>query len=290
MSRYVLVTAARNEESYIRKTIESVISQTILPIKWVIVSDNSTDSTDDIVSEYIYRFPFIHLIKNEGDEIRNFGSKALAIRRAYSFVESLTFDSVGNLDADVSCEPKYFESLISKFDDKKTLGLVGGVRYDLCRNGFKMVNCSKNSVGGPCQFFRRECFEAIGGYLPLKFGGVDAVAEVSVRMLGWEVETFKDVCIYHHRKTGGASRSVVRMVFRSGVKEYVIGYHPLFMSLRALFRFKQEPIVLGSLIWICGFCWAAVHQLERPVSSEFVRFLRMEQLSRLRSVFSGNSD
>lgn len=290
MSKYVLVTAARNEEDYIRKTIESVIDQTVLPLIWVIVSDNSTDSTDDIVSEYVNDFPFIHLIKNEGDEIRNFGSKAMAISRAYSYVESLKFDFVGNLDADVTFGPKYFESVISKFDNEEKLGLVGGVRYDLCQSGFKLVNCSKNSVGGPCQFFRRECFEAIGGYLTLKYGGVDAVAEVSARMLGWQVETFKDICIYHHRKTGGASKSVLRMFFRSGIKEYVIGYHPLFMSLRALFRFKQEPVLLGSMVRIGGFCWAAMRRFERPVSNEFVRFLRMEQLSRLRSVFSGRSD
>lgn len=283
---YVLITAARNEENYIEKTIQAVISQIVLPKKWVIVSDGSTDRTEEIVNNYAAKYNFIDLVKTSGDPERNFGSKAKAVNFGYSRLKAIDYQFVGNLDADVSFDSSYYEDILSKFQQNKNLGIAGGIRYDLFHGKFKKMNCSRNSVGGPIQLFRRSCYEEIGGYIPLEFGGIDAVAEIMARMHGWEVESFPKQVVYHYRTTGTATKNILRVRFYDGVNCYLIGYHPLFQTLRVVYRMFDKPYIIGSLVWICGYFWASIKKYKRPLSDELVQFLRSEQLKRLGSIVS----
>ena len=114
---YVIVTPARNEENYIEKTIKSVASQSLLPKKWIIVSDGSTDRTDIIVNEYSNKYDFIHLLRAEDDNKRNFGSKIMAFRAGVKQLTNLEYDFIGNLDADVSFYFNYYENLLQKFNN-----------------------------------------------------------------------------------------------------------------------------------------------------------------------------
>jgi len=123
---YVLLTPARNEEDFIAKTINSVISQTILPKKWVIISDNSSDRTGEIVQEFASKHDFIHLREAKSAHNRDFSSKVSAFNDGCLQVRDTPFDYIGNLDADVSIEPDYFEALICKFDRNIRLGIAGG--------------------------------------------------------------------------------------------------------------------------------------------------------------------
>lgn len=286
MKSYVLFTAARNEEAYIEKTIRSIIAQTVLPTKWVIVSDGSTDRTDEIVNQYVHTHDFILLLRRTADRERNYGSKARALKVAYEQFANLEYDFVGNLDADVSFAPVYYEVALSKFDANERLGVVGGTRFDLVNGQFRKIRPARNSAGGPTQFFRRQCYEKIGGYLPLRFGGVDTVAETMARMHGWEVETFTDLEVFHYRPTGTAGGGQLRAKFKAGVLAYSVGYHPLFELARGVFRLLDQPPVIGGLLSLAGYCWASLMRYERQVPDDFVRYLRSEQLTRLRSVFS----
>src|SRR6266581_1528242 len=123
---YVLVTPARNEAGYIRKTIESVVSQTRRPMRWIIVSDGSTDGTDQIVNEYSAKHQYIRLLRIDGDTERNFGSKVRAIRAGVGLLESLPYEFTGILDADISFGPTYYESVLRRFQENSRLGLCGG--------------------------------------------------------------------------------------------------------------------------------------------------------------------
>jgi glycosyltransferase involved in cell wall biosynthesis len=283
MKPYVLFTAARNEEAHIEKTIRSVIAQTVLPAKWVIVSDGSVDHTDEIVNQYATTHDFIVLLRRSADRERNYGSKAKALKVAYEHFTNLDYDFVGNLDADVSFAPTYYEEALSKFDANECLGVVGGMRFDLRNGQFRQIRPARNSAGGPTQLFRRKCYEEIGGYLPLRFGGVDTVAETMARMHGWQVETFPDLEVYHYRPTGTAGGGQVRAKFKAGILAYSVGYHPLFEVGRCLFRIFDEPPVIGSFSLLTGYCWAALKRYERQVPDDFVRYLRSEQFARLRS-------
>ena len=281
---YVLITPCRNEADYIEGTLKSVIAQTIRPQKWVIVSDGSTDRTDEIVEHYAQKHDFILFLRQSGDRQRNFGSKVEAINLAYEHLKGLQFDFVGNLDADITFDSAYYANILSKFEQNERLGLAGGRRLDFQRGQFVKVPCARNSVGGPIQMFRRQCYETIGGYQRLSCGGIDAVAETMVRMHGWQVESFPEITVYHHRATGTAGGGVIRARFKKGEQHYLIGYHPLFHIASGMFRFSSYPFMLGSLAEIAGYAWAFLSNKKKVVSEDFVCFLRGEQLTRLRSL------
>jgi hypothetical protein len=213
---------------------------------------------------------------------RNFGSKADAFRFGYDQLHSLEFDFIGNLDADVSFDAAYYAGVLAKFEQNDQLGVAGGVRFDLYHGKFRQVRCARDSVGGPFQLFRRQCYEAIGGYRSLPFGGIDAVAETMARMAGWQVESFPELKVYHHRCTGTQGRGIVRAGYRGGMQDYMLGYHPLFELARCALRLLDYPPVIGTLARLAGYCWAALGRYERPVPDDFVRYLQAEQLARLR--------
>ena len=281
MNNYILITAARNEDEFIERTIKSVINQTILPIKWIIVSDGSIDRTDEIVESYSSRFDFVKLMRSSGEQVRSFGSKAKAVMSAYNTLENLDFDYIGNLDADISFGSTYYENILNKFKQDEKLGVAGGVRFDFCDGSFRKLPCASNSVGGPFQMFRKNCFEQVGGYSALKYGGIDAVAEMTARMLGWKVQSFADFELYHHRCTGSWSGQTTKYRIRTGVKFYSLGYTSLFITLKFLKEIFRKPVIVGSLISIGAYFWAKFGRAEMQVSSELRDFLKKEQRQKM---------
>src|SRR5437773_3675125 len=125
--RFVLITPAHNEEALIKKTIESVISQTILPMRWVIVDDGSTDSTAAIVSSYLPKYPWIEMVQRSARQDRNFAGKVHAFNAGYESVRGLGYEIVGNVDADTSYEADYLEFLLRKFKEDEKLGVAGSM-------------------------------------------------------------------------------------------------------------------------------------------------------------------
>lgn len=287
---YVLITPCRNEADYIEGTLQAVIAQTVRPKKWVIVSDGSTDRTDEIIEGYAQKHDFILLLRQSGDRKRNFGSKVEAINLAYEQLKELQFDFIGNLDADITFDNTYYAKILSKFEQNERLGVAGGLRLDFVRGRFVKIRSARSSVGGSIQMFRRECYETIGGYQRLSCGGIDAVAETMVRMHGWEVESFPEITVYHHRATGIAAGSAIRAHFKRGEQHYLIGYHPLFHIASCMFHFFSFPFMLGSLAELAGYAWSFLGRRKLAVPDDFVRFLRAEQLARLRTLLLTQKD
>ncbi|HEX2868556.1 MAG TPA: glycosyltransferase family 2 protein [Ignavibacteriales bacterium] len=283
-SSYVLITAAKNEEAFIENTIKSVLRQTILPLKWIIVSDGSTDFTDEIVSRYEAECSFIKLQRVTSTEGRNFASKVYAVNIGYSLLKNLPYDFIGILDADITFEPDYYKKLLCEFEDNPGLGLAGGRIYDLYDGKMHKGINSYNSVGNAIQFFRRECFDKLGGLTPIANGGEDGVAEITVRMHGWEVKSISHLPVLHHRRTGTAVMNVLNFKFRQGSVEYSLGYHPVFQMLKCIFRMMEKPYIIGSVCRFAGFWWTTMKQEERPVSTDFVRYIRKEQIERLTKI------
>lgn len=279
---YVLITPTRNEEEHIVRTMDGIVAQNVRPLRWVIVSDGSTDRTDELVRTYAEKHDFIRLVRVEDRSNRDFASKVYAFRRGREELADLDYDFIGNLDADILLGKDYYAAMLEAFEKNESLGLAGGVRYDLCGDRFQKFDKASNSVGGCVQLYRRECFEKVGGFLPLPFGGEDAVAEIMTRMHGWKVKSFPRQKIFHYRETGAMNRHVLRTRFREGLKDYLIGYHPLFELCRCLFRLRQKrPLVLGALVSAFGFFWGMIQRMERPVPREMIRYLHREQLGRL---------
>jgi len=278
--RYVLMTAAKDEAAFIERPLEAVVGQTILPLRWIIVSDGSTDDTDRIVKRYASRHPFIELVRREGITKRDFGSKSLAIQEAYGRVKELSFDCVGNLDADISFDARYYERALQRLEDDPQIGLVSGRRYDLC--GGRWRRMPPNTVSGAVHLFRRECWEAIGGYLPLRHGGEDSIAEIAARMKGWRVESLADLEVFHHRETGTALGGRLRRHYIEGAKaQRHLGYHPVFFVAITVRDAIKRASLLGSIASIVGYAIAACTREERGVSEEFVRLVRRDQMYKM---------
>lgn len=281
LTKYVLITAARNEQDYIEKTILSVIAQTKKPEKWVIVSDGSLDNTEEIVRKYEKDYSFIKLVVKISSEGRDFASKVYAIQLGLELLDNIDYDFIGILDADVSFENNYYSSLIDEFRKNPILGIAGGKYFDIVEGKLIPIYSSPYSVRGATQFFRKECFNSIGGIKPMKYGGEDGLACVSARMHGWELENFGYLTVLHHRPTGTSGRNLLKTRVHDGFVEYHLGFHPLFQFVKSIRRIKQKPFLLGSLLRIYGFWLANFKKERRFVSDEFIKFIRTEQLKRI---------
>ena len=283
---YVLVTPARNEVTFIEQTLKSVVRQTRLPLKWMIVSDGSTDGTDAIVASYAERYSWIELLRMPERQTRHFAAKVHAFNTGYERVCQLPFNCIGSLDADISFEPDYFEFLLGKLSADSRLGLVGtpfregNFAYD-----YRFTNIEH--VSGACQLFRRECFEAIGGYRPIQAGGIDLVAVISARQHGWKTRTFTERASEHHRKTQAGKYSGPRAQYRSGYHDHLMGMHPVWQLFRSVYQMGKRPFVIGGTCLLLGYLRAWIARVERPVSQELVTFRREEEMQRLRAFFFG---
>ncbi len=278
--RYVLVTPARNEDEFIGRTIASMVSQTVRPERWVIVSDGSTDGTDDIVTSHLGQHRWIELVKMTERKERHFAGKVQAFNAGYARLKGLDFEVIGNLDADVSFEPDYVEYLLDQFAANPRLGVAGTNRWEgSLMYDFRFSNVE--DVAGACQLFRRECFEAIGGYQPIRGGGIDLVAMLTARMRGWETRTFTERILRHHRPSGTASAGRWKTHYIDGRKDYMFGSHPLWELFRTFYRMKRNPYVLSGLLLFSGYLWSMLSGVQRPISPELIRFRRREQMSRL---------
>jgi biofilm PGA synthesis N-glycosyltransferase PgaC len=281
---YVLVTPARNEETNIVKTIQSVISQTALPKKWVIVSDGSTDRTDELVRQYGQQNNWIELIRMPEHRDRQFAAKVNCFDVGYEKVKNLDYDIIGNLDADITFDQEYFGFLMDKFAKDPRLGVAGtafvedGKHYD-----YRFTNIEH--VSGACQLFRRKCFEEIGGYVPNKGGGIDWVAVTTARMKGWKTRTFTEKTCLHHRKIGTGNSSALAAWFKQGHKDYFLGNHPLWEIFRTFYQMGKKPYIIGGSFLFFGFSWAGIKRVDRPISQELTVFTRKEQMHRLKNFF-----
>lgn len=278
---YVLITPARNEAEGIERTIRSMISQTYKPIKWVIVSDGSTDGTDEIVLKHCAAQDWMKLVRMPERRERHFAGKVGAFNAGYAAVKDLSFDLVGNLDADLSFDEDFFEFLIGKFVGHPKMG-IGGAPFQEDGKTYDFRFSSVDHVSGACQLFRRRCYEDIGGYSPIEGGGIDVVAILTARMRGWQTRTFTEKTYLHHRKMGTAQNSVMKSRFKDGRKDYALGAHPAWVVFRAIYQMSKKPLLIGGTLLMSGYFYSMIKRTPRPISSELIRFRRKDQIHRLR--------
>lgn len=284
-ARYVLITTARNEEQYLGETIESVIHQTVLPIKWVIVSDGSTDKTEAIVKKYLPGHPWMDLVVRPKRAERSFSGKADAFNQACERVNNLNYDYIGNLDADVSFEEDYFEYLLGELARDPELGVAGTDYVEGEFHSYRDSYISENHVNGQIQMFRRTCFTEIGGYLPIPYGGIDWVAVTTARMKGWKTRSFSDHTFNHLRRMGTEGTNVFGARFHYGKKDYFLGGHPLWQIFRSTFQITKKPYFLGGTMLFLGYIWGWAF-MKKQIPEDLEKFHRSEQIKRLREILT----
>ncbi len=283
---YVLITPARNEAQFIEATLQSVTQQTVLPAKWVIVNDGSTDDTGVIAARYASRFAWIEVIDLPRRRERDFAAKVNAFKAGQERLAGVDYQIIGNLDADVSLDPDHFEFLLKRFQEDPGLGVAGTVFQEPGYNSATDSFEGQTYVSGQCQIFRRDCFEMIGGYVPSKAGGIDWMAVTTARMMGWGTRSFREKSFYHHRILGTANHSRIGKSFAYGKKDYYIGGHPLWEVVRCTYQMTKPPYLIGGTMLCAGYFSALIRGEKRVVSDDLMRFHRREQMKKLTAILS----
>jgi glycosyltransferase involved in cell wall biosynthesis len=282
MSPFVIITPAHNEEAFIGRTILSVINQTLLPFRWIIVNDASDDRTAEIVNSYASQHAFIKPLTVKRPQGRHFGNKVSAFNLAVAQLDTDNYKYIGNLDADICLPEDYFQRLLLEFQKDPKLGIGGGMVHTFYGQQYVSQNVALDSVAGAVQLFHRDCFVEIGGYLSLPYGGIDAAAEITARMKGWRVRTFPELAVFEQRLTGSASATPLMSRIKEGRRMHSLGYGLLFFLARCLYRVGEKPRVLGSAAAILGFLSRMMSGDPVLLPQELVRFLRAEQRNKLR--------
>lgn len=282
--KYVLITAAKNEADFIEDTILGILHQESKPVKWIIVDDDSSDLTYDIIRSFEIEHSFIQSYRRRNLTYRSFSSKVQALHKAINLIGSVDYDLIGNLDADIVLAPDYYSRIIRKFMHNKQLGIAGGRIVESHNNRLIKQRISLDSVAGAVQLFRKKCFHESVGYQKIPYGGEDALIEISVKQNGWEVCTFPELYVFHQRPVGTGEGSRLQSKLREGKMFYSIGYHPLFMLARNLSRMTEDPIIIGALLELCGYFSSLCKREEQTIPKNLKLFLQKEQVDRLKKI------
>jgi glycosyltransferase involved in cell wall biosynthesis len=286
--KYVLITPAYNEGRFIGKTIEGVLAQTRPPMRWIIVDDGSTDETGEIVRRYAEQAGFIESWRRRRDANETYyGSNVYAILQGYAKVKDLEFDYLGILDADMILCPRYYEEIFQRFEANRELGIAAGTYVEEIAGRWREAFIDRRSTPKALQVFRRACYEQIGGYVPCPNGGEDSYTEIMARRHGWQTWSFPEIQAVHQKPVGtGDGKSILRAKFRQGVTDYCLATHPVFMMAKCLRRcLRERPYGTAGLARLAGFAYGYLVRKPRQIFDEARRFVRKEQVTRLRASF-----
>ena len=271
--KYSLVTPARNEESLIRKTIQSVINQKIRPQKWIIIDDGSTDKTGEIIDSFAIDNKWIEVLHIE-KTVSSYRGIQEKLWLAFDRIDIDENDFIGKLDADIELYPTYYEDLFRKFYEDKKLGIAGGTLFYI-ENGKKIVEYNPEyHVRGGLKLYRKNCWKDIGG-MEFKLA-YDVVDEIKASMLGWRTVSFRDIEALHHRPTGKQKGIVGWCIYR-GKLGYMAGYHPLFLTFKCMKNIFKKPYMIGSLGEFLGFFSCYLDKTERTIGDpEFIKIFQKD--------------
>ena len=268
-----------------RRTLESVIAQSIPPALWVVVDDGSTDETATILESYCARVPYLRVVRRADRGRRNVGPGVIeAFYAGLQTVDVEGFDYICKLDLDLDLPKRYFEMLMQRMEVNPRLGTSSGKPYFVDPRTGNVVPevCGDEMSVGMTKFYRVECFQEISGFVrQVMWDGIDCHR---CRMLGWLAESVDDEALrfMHLRPMGSSQKGIWTGRVRAGYGQYFMGTAPLYLLASAIFRLPKHPVLLGSVAMLWGYVSSAVRGVKRYEDFEFRRFLRRYQHSCLR--------
>jgi glycosyltransferase involved in cell wall biosynthesis len=278
--KYYIVIPAHNEEAFIGLTLQSLVSQTVLPTKVVVVNDNSTDKTAEIVLDFAKENPFISLVNKTSEAIHMPGSKVIqAFQKGFETLDA-DYDIIVKLDGDLILPINYFETVINHFKSNDKIGMAGGFAYVEKNGDWILENLTdKDHIRGAFKAYRKKCFLDIGGLKPAM--GWDTVDELLSKFFGWKVVTDTSLIVKHLKPTGANYNKTAR--YKQGESFYTLGYGffiTTIASLKLAFM-KRKPLLF--LDYLKGFWKAKSSKTPLLVSPEQAKFIRNYRLQKMKS-------
>ena len=283
MSRkYLIISPCRNEEQYMRKTLDAVCQQTVLPEKWIIVDDGSTDNTPSILEDYAKRYSFITIVRRKNRGHRKVGPGVIE-----AFYDGMKTDNIDDysyickLDLDLDLPPRYFEILIERMEGNHRIGTCSGKPYFIDEKSGDLISeaCGDENSVGMTKFYRVECFKQIGGFVKqVMWDGIDGHR---CRMLGWIAISWDepDIRFTHLRPMGSSQVSIFTGRTRHGFGQYFMGTSFIYMTASAIYRIFRPPYLVGGLAMWWGYVRSALLGKKRLEGDKFRIFLRKYQWS-----------
>ena len=276
---YYIVIPAHNEEAFIALTLQSLLSQSVLPKKIVVVNDNSTDKTAEIVTALAQENPFITLVNKTSEAIHLPGSKVIqAFHKGFETLDE-NYDVIVKLDADLILPNNYFETVLNIFKKDATIGMAGGFAYIEKNGQWVLENLTdKDHIRGAFKAYRKACFQQIGNLKPAM--GWDTVDELLSKYYGWKVVTDASLIVKHLKPTGANYNKTAR--YKQGEAFYTLGYGFLITSIASakLAMMKKKPLLF--LDYIKGFVKAKSAKTPLLVTEEQAKYIRKYRLQKMK--------
>lgn len=276
---YYIVIPAHNEEAFISLTLKSLVNQTVLPKKVVIVNDNSSDETANIVLKFAKEYPFIDLIEKTSALIHLPGSKVIqAFQTGFESLDD-DYDFIVKADADLIFPLNYFETIINHFKSDEKIGMAGGFCYIEKNGDWILENLTdKDHIRGALKAYRKETFKQIGGLKPAM--GWDTVDELLCKFYNWKVVTDQSLHVKHLKPTGANYNKTAR--YKQGEAFYTLGYGFIITSIASakLAMMKKKPLLF--IDYLQGFWKAKSDKKPLLVSEEQAKFIRNYRLQKMK--------
>jgi glycosyltransferase involved in cell wall biosynthesis len=277
--KYYIVIPTYNEEAFIALTLQSLVSQTVLPKKVVVVNDNSTDKTAEIVLAFAKDNPFITLVNKTSEAIHLPGSKVIqAFQKGFETLDE-DYDLIVKIDADLIFPFNYFETVIKHFQSDSTIGMVGGFCYIEKNGDWILENLTdKDHIRGALKAYRKETFQQIGGLKPAM--GWDTVDELLCKYYNWKVVTDSTLHVKHLKPTGANYNKTAR--YKQGEAFYTLGYGFWITAIASakLAMMKKKPLLFFD--YIKGFWKAKKAKTPLLVSNEQAKFIQKYRLQKMK--------
>ena len=277
--KYYIIIPTYNEEKFISSTLQSLVEQTILPSKIVVVNDNSTDKTEKIVTSFVSKYPFVSLVKKTSDTIHLPGSKVIqAFQKGFETIDD-NYDFIVKADADLIFPSHYFETIIKHFQSNERIGMVGGFCYIKKNSEWVLENLTdKDHIRGALKAYKKETFKQIGGLKPAM--GWDTVDELLCKFYNWKVVTDESLHVKHLKPTGASYNKTAR--YKQGEAFYTLGYGFWITAIASakLAMMKKKPLLF--LDYLIGFWKAKSNQKKLLVTTEQAKFIRNYRIKKMK--------
>lgn len=275
---YLLISPCRDEAQYMRQTLDTVVAQSVLPARWIIVDDGSTDATPQILAEYAAKHPWITVVTRQNRGHRAVGPGVIdAFYAGYETITPAEYEFVCKLDLDLRLPPRYFEILMQRMHANPRIATCSGKAY--VEEGGRLVNEGHGDETslGMTKFYRVKAFTAMGGFVrEVMWDGIDCHR---CRMMGlmacsWDEPELRFV---HLRPMGSSQQSIYTGRMRHGYGQYFMGTGFLYILASAIKKIPEKPYVLGAMYMLWGWLKSASQGKPRYSDLEFRQFLQTYQ-------------